>query len=119
MYQTNQFIHRRYHMRLLMSVFAVGIAVSACHGTTEPANACVEVGGQADVRAPMFIIEYKTGTDPVATTETLGAKYSFSAKILYTAPPGFAAELSAAAVKGLQCEPAVLLIEHDSIMMLN
>ena len=106
-------------MRLLMSVFAIGIAVSACHSTTEPAGACVAVQGQLDPRAPLFIIEYTKGTDPLATTAMLSAKYSFAAKILYTAPPGFAAELSAAAVKGLQCEPSVVLIEHDSIMMLG
>jgi hypothetical protein len=105
-------------MRLLMSLFAIGIAVSACHGTTEPANACVAVGGQADPRAPLFIIEYKAGTDPVATTAMLGTKYSFSAKNLYTAPPGFAAELSTAAVQGLRCEPSVRLIEHDGFVTL-
>jgi hypothetical protein len=66
----------------------------------------------------VFIIEYKAGTDPVATTAMLSAKYSFSAKQLYTAPPGFAAELSTAAVKGLQCEPSVKLIEHDAIAIL-
>jgi hypothetical protein len=106
-------------MRLLMSVFAISVLVSACHGTTEPAGACVAVQGQLDPRAPGFIIEYKTGTDPVATTAMLSAKYFFTAKFLYTAPPGFAADLSAAAVKGLQCEPAVKLIEHDGIMTLG
>jgi hypothetical protein len=105
-------------MRLLMSVFAIGVLVSACQSTTEPTGACVAVQGQLDPRAPGFIIEYKPGTDPVATTATLSAKYFFSAKHLYTAPPGFAAELSAAAVKGLQCEPAVKLIEHDGIATL-
>jgi hypothetical protein len=48
----------------------------------------------------------------------LSAKYSFTPKNLYTAPPGFAAELSTAALKGLQCEPSVLLIEHDGIAFL-
>jgi hypothetical protein len=106
-------------MRLLMSVFAIGVLVSACHSATEPTGACVAVLGQFDPRAPDFIIEYKTGTDPIATTSMLSAKYFFTAKFLYTAPPGFAADLSAAAVKGLQCEPAVKLIEHDAIMTLG
>ena len=102
-------------MRLLMSVFAIGVLVTACHSTSEPAGACVAVQGQLDPRAPGFIIEYKTATDPLAATAMLSAKYFFSPKHLYTAPPGFAADLSAAAVKGLQCEPAVKLIEHDAI----
>ena len=102
-------------MRLLMSVFAIGVLVTARHSTSEPAGACVAVEGQLDPRAPGFIIEYKTGTDPASTTAMLSAKYFFSAKHLYTAPPEFAADLSAAAVKGLQCEPAVKLIEHDAI----
>lgn len=105
-------------MRLLMSVFAVGFFVSACHSSTEPANACVEVLGHADPRAPGFLIEYQAGTDPVVTTEMLSAKYSFSPTFLYTAPPGFAAELSTAAVKGLRCEPPVKVIEHDAVGML-
>jgi hypothetical protein len=73
------------------------------------------IDGQLDQRAPAFIIEYKPGTDFIATTAMLSVKYSFTAKFLYTAPPGFAAELSAAAVNGLQCEPAVKLIEHDGV----
>jgi hypothetical protein len=101
-------------MRLLMSVFAIGVLVSSCRSATETAG-CLAVQGQFDPRAPAFIIEYKTGTDPVATTAMLIAKYSFTAKQLYTAPPGFAAELPTAALQGLQCEPSIVLIEHDAI----
>jgi len=105
-------------MRLLMSVFAIGVLVSSCRSATETAG-CLAVQGQFDPRAPAFIIEYKAGTDPVATTAILSAKYSFTAKQLYTAPPGFAAELSTAALKGLQCEPSIVLIEHDAIAHLD
>jgi hypothetical protein len=104
-------------MRLLMSVFAIGVLVSSCGSATETAG-CVAVQGQFDARAPAFIIEYKAGTDPIATTAMLSAKYSFAAKQLYTAPPGFAAELSAAAVNGVRCEPSVKLIEHDGVARL-
>jgi hypothetical protein len=105
-------------MRLLMSVFAIGVLVSSCRSATETAG-CLAVQGQFDPRAPAFIIEYKTGTDPVATTAILSAKYSFTAKQLYTAPPGFAAELSTAALKGLQCEPSIVLIEPDALAHLD
>ena len=105
-------------MRLLMSVFAIGVLVSSCGSATDTAG-CLAVQGQFDPRAPAFIIEYKTGTDPIATTAMLSAKYSFAAKQLYTAPPGFAAELSTAAVNGLRCEASVKLIEHDAIMTLG
>lgn len=105
-------------MRLLMSVFAIGILVSSCRSATESAG-CVAVQGQFDPRAPAFIIEYKMGTDPIATTAMLSAKYSFAANQLYTAPPGFAAELSTAAVNGIRCEPSVKLIEHDAVMTLG
>ena len=104
-------------MRLLMSVFAIGVLVSSCRSATETAG-CLAVQGQFDPRAPAFIIEYKAGTDPIATTAMLSAKYSFSPRFLYTAPPGFAAELSTAAVKGIQCESSVKLIEHDAVARL-
>lgn len=105
-------------MRLLMSVFAIGVLVSSCRNATETGG-CLAVQGQFDPRAPAFIIEYKAGTDPVATTAMLSAKYSFAAKQLYTAPPGFAAELSTAALNGLRCESSVKLIEHDAIAFLD
>ena len=104
-------------MRLLMSVFAIGVLVSSCRSATD-ATGCVAVQGQFDPRAPAFIIEYKAGTDPVATTAMLSVKYTFAPKYLYTSPPGFAAELSTTALKGLECEPSVLLIEHDGIAFL-
>jgi hypothetical protein len=104
-------------MRLLMSVFAIGVLVSSCRSATDTAG-CLAVQGQFDPRAPGFIIEYKTGTDPIATTAMLSAKYAFITNQLYTAPPGFAAELSTAAVKGIQCESSVKLIEHDGVASL-
>jgi hypothetical protein len=103
-------------MRLVMSVLVGIVAVSACSGTTSPPKLdCVEVRGQLDPRAPGFIIEYKTGVDPVSTTAALSAKYSFTPTHVYTALPGFAAQLSTQAVSGLTCEPVVAAIEYDAM----
>lgn len=105
-------------MRLAMSVASVlsaAVLVSSCQRTTGPGAGCVAVLGQFDPAAPGFIVEYKAGTDPVATTAELGAKYSFVARFVYTAPPGFGGQLSPAAVEGVRCEPAVKIIEHDRI----
>lgn len=111
-------------MRLLVSALVV-IVVTSCKnplarnalaGITEPpGDGCLAVTGTFDPAAPAFIIEYKSGVDPVATTAQLSAKYSFTPIHVYTALPGFAANLSPQAVKGVSCELSVKVIEHDSI----
>ena len=103
-------------MRLVMSVLVGIVAVSACSGTTAPPKVgCFEVRGKLDPRAPGFIVEYKSGVDPVSTTAALSAKYSFTPTHVYTALPGFAAQLSEEAVNGLTCEPVVAAIDHDAM----
>jgi hypothetical protein len=106
-------------MRLLMSVLVV-ITVSSCKKPLEritepPMDGCLPIKGTFNPSAPAFIVEYKSGVDPVVTTAALGAKYSFSPIHVYTALPGFAAELSTQAVKGVSCEPSVAVIEHDGL----
>lgn len=108
--------NREVRMRLAMSVLVGVVAGSACSGTTAPPKVgCLAVLGKFDPRAPGFIIEYKSGVDPVANTAALSAKYSFTPTFVYTALPGFAAQLSAQAVNGISCEPVVAVIEHDAL----
>lgn len=104
-------------MRFLMSVLVV-IVVSSCSGagiTEPPKEGCLAVRGTFNPSAPGFIVEYKSGVDPVATTAELSAKYSFTPTHVYTVIPGFAAQLSAQAVRGVSCESAVSAIDHDGI----
>jgi hypothetical protein len=101
-------------------VFAVcAVGVQGCRGTerltTEPLPTCLDVKGKFDPRAPGFIVGYKTGVDPIATTKQLENKYGFQATHVYTALAGFSAQLSSTAVVGVSCELSVASMEHDAI----
>jgi len=107
-------------MRLGMSVVVGIVAAFGCGSSTDPfVPGCLRVQGTLDPRAPLFIVEYKRGVDPVKTTADLSVKYAFAPKTIYQAPPGFAAQLSNRAVAGISCEPTVVLIEHDQIVQLG
>lgn len=101
-----------------MSGLAFGVMTllwTACQRSTAPFNSCVEVKGNFVPAAPGFIVSYKSGVDPVTTTALLETKYAFSASHVYTALPGFAAQLSNAALSGVRCEPSVAAISRDGI----
>ncbi len=109
-----------------MSVLAVAVMTLgplACQRSTAPLfdwnagplSGCVEVKGTFNPSAPGFIVSYQSGVDPIATTAELSAKYAFSARHVYTALPGFAAELSSAALAGVRCESVVASISYDGI----
>ena len=101
-----------------MSVHALGLmALSsiACQRTTGPLSSCVEVKGSFDPAAPGFIVSYKSGVDPIGTTARLETKYGFSANHVYTALPGFAAQLSGTALSGVRCEPVVASVSRDAM----
>jgi hypothetical protein len=93
----------------------VTLVGGGCQRSTAPIDGCVEVEGTFNPAAPGFIVRYKTGVDPVATTARLETKYAFSANHVYTALPGFSARLSDAAVAGVRCEPVVAVVSHDGI----
>lgn len=103
-------------MSRVSSVLALGVitlAGAGCNRITDALNDCVDVKGEFNPAAPAFIVDYQSGVDPVATTARLEKKYSFSARHVYTALPGFAAELSTSALSGVRCEAVVAAIEHD------
>jgi len=106
----------------VMSVIVFAVCAAVVDGcgaaeqlTTGPLPTCLTVKGNFDPRAPGFIISYKPGVDPIATTKQMENKYGFKATHVYTALAGFSAELSSAAVIGVSCEPSVDSIEHDAI----
>src|SRR5450759_1729857 len=82
---------------------------------TVSGNGCVEVTGTFNPAAPGFIVSYQSGVDPVATTARLETKYTFSASHVYTALPGFSAQLSTAALSGIRCESTVSAITRDGV----
>jgi len=105
----------------VMSVVVLGVSAlgaAGCRGSTAPFT-CRDVGGTFDPRAPKFIVSYQKGVDPTATTARLETKYGFTASNLYTAPPGFAAELSDRALTGVSCDPTVSSIWHDGLLTLG
>lgn len=104
-------------MSRTMSVLTLGVMTLgsiACQRSTAPSG-CVQVQGTFNPAAPGFIVSYKSGVDPIATTADLEAKYAFAAKHIYTALPGFAAQLSNTAVAGVRCESAVASMSYDAI----
>ena len=105
-------------MSRAVSVLILGLMTvsgAGCRGSTAPLDACVDVKGDFNPAAPGFIVSYQSGVDPVATTAQLETKYAFSANHVYTALPGFAAQLSSAALSGIRCERVVAAISHDGI----
>jgi hypothetical protein len=61
-----------------------------------------------------FIVVYKDGIDPVATTAKFARRYSFRPRYVYKdALLGFAADLSSSALAGIRCEPEVRFIDPD------
>jgi hypothetical protein len=101
-------------MLRVMSVFVLGLltlVATSCQRSTAP----VEVEGTFNPAAPGFIVRYHSGVDPVATTARLEKKYTFSASHVYTALPGFSAQLSTAALSGIRRESAVSSITHDGV----
>ena len=98
----------------VMSVFVLGLltlVATSCQRSTAP----VEVEGTFNPAAPGFIVRYHSGVDPVATTARLEKKYTFSATHVYTALPGFSAQLSTAALSGIRRESTVSSITHDGV----
>ena len=101
-------------MSRVMSVLVLGLSIlvaTGCQQSTDP----VDVTGTFDPAAPGFIVRYHSGVDPVATTAQLEKKYAFSASHVYTALPGFSAQLSAAALSGIRFESTVSSIAHDGV----
>ena len=105
-------------MSRVMSVLVLGLLTlltAGCQQTTDPFKGCVEVKGTVDPAAPGFIVSYQSGVDPIATTARLETKYTFSANNVYTALPGFSAQLSTAALSGVRCESAVSAISYNGV----
>jgi hypothetical protein len=98
----------------VMSVLVLGL-LTLVATSCQPSTAPVEVKGTFNPAAPGFIVRYHSGVDPVATTAQLEKKYTFSASHVYTALPGFSAELSATALSGIQRESTVLSIAHNGV----
>jgi hypothetical protein len=78
-------------------------------------DACVEVQGTFDTRAPGYIVAFDAGVPAQETTNVLAARYGFTPAYVYASPPGFAAQLTDAALAGLRCESVVKAIEHDAV----
>jgi len=100
----------------LAALVAAALPLASCGALFTDDDACVEVQGTFDARAPGYNVLYKPGVDVQATTAALAAKYGFTPTFVWeTGVQGFAALLTDAAVEGLRCEPVVKLIEHDGI----
>jgi hypothetical protein len=96
----------------------------ACRGATDlraaPCTAPAPLFGQADPRAPAFIVVYHDTVDATAETARLAALYSFRPTAVWaTGLRGFVAPLSPQALASLRCEPAVRYVDHEAIFTLG
>jgi hypothetical protein len=71
--------------------------------------------GKFDPAAPGYIVLFRDQVDPVAETQRLATRYSFTPRYVYTAAlKGFAADLQPPVAAALQCEPSVASLEYDA-----
>lgn len=86
-------------------------------GSTLGCTSLAPLYGTPDPAAPGYLVVFKAGTDAVATTERLSAKYGFVPREVYTAAlSGFSAELTDSALAGVRCEPEVNFVEHNAVI---
>lgn len=71
--------------------------------------------GRPDPRAPGYVVRYHDGVDAAAETSRLAQRHGFRPDVVYRTLPGFAAELSAAALAGVRCEASVKRVAHDGV----
>jgi inhibitor of cysteine peptidase len=75
------------------------------------------INGQADPRAPGYIVLFENNVDAKAEVARLEKLYGFQNKYVYDMPTfkGFSAVMSNEAVESLRWEPSVRSIEHDGV----
>jgi hypothetical protein len=100
------------------------LVAAACRGATDPretpCTAPAPLFGQADPRAPAFIVVYHDTVDATAETARLAARYSFRPTAVWASGlRGFAAPLTPQALASLRCESAVRYVAHEVIMTLG
>ncbi len=110
-------------VRSVILFVVCAMAAEGCRRTTEPLTSdplptCLDVKGNFDSGAPGFIVSYQSGVDPIATTRQLETKYGFAATHVYTALPGFSAQLTTEALVGVSCEASVASISRDGVARL-
>lgn len=76
--------------------------------------------GNADPRAPGYIVVFADSVDARQETDRLAAAYGFQATHVYEfALRGFSARLTPEAVASVRCEPTVDSVEHDGVMSID
>jgi hypothetical protein len=102
-------------MNVGLALFATFVILALACAPLGARKDCVSVFESADPKKRGFIVEYKTGIDPVSTTARFAKKYSFTPRFVWTlALNGFAADLSPKVLAGIRCEPEVRRIEPDT-----
>ena len=119
----------RRHLRRAASglaALAAAVVLAACDEATSPAAAagnCADpapLRGQADPRAPGYIVVFQDAVDARAETARLAEAYGFTPRRVYEAAlKGFSAELSAGALAAVRCEATVRYVEHDGVASIS
>ncbi len=97
-------------MRQRLSVVFAALmlpALASCSSST--AAECVPIGGKFHAQTPTLVLLYHSNVDVAAITDTLEARYDFTA--VSENPAGHFATIPApqpdAALNGLRCEPSI------------
>ena len=71
--------------------------------------------GEADARAPGYIVAFEDGVDARQEANRLAARYHFAPTDVYEfALSGFSAELTPSVVAAVRCEVSVRYVEHNA-----
>lgn len=109
-------------IRRLLLLAALTLTACGDQTVTGPGRLCANpapLRGQANPRAPGYIVVYQDGTPASETTEQLARKYGFAPRHVYTVFPGFAADLTTDALAGVRCESVVRYVEHNGEVSLS
>lgn len=112
--------------------FLAGLVLLGCRDATGPqspvdpavraayAAPCLRpapLRGTYTPEAPGVIVQVKAGTAVEAEVVRLSAAYAFTPRFIYThAYEGFSADLPAATIADLRCEPSVQAVEWDAVV---
>jgi hypothetical protein len=81
----------------------------------------ITIGGQADARAPGYIVLFENNVDAPAELARLEKAYDFKRTHIYNMPgfKGFAGNVSAESIEKMRWELSIKSIEHDGVASIN
>ena len=102
---------------LLIGLAVAGALACNSEGDSKLLSPCrnpAPLNGELSGLSPEYIIQYREGIDAVVETERLARIYAFEPVSVYGATHWFfSADLTAAQLDGVRCEPSVAAVYHN------